>query len=118
MNYNICNKLELVNEKSKLQWKGYLNLKKQDYVIFERSYLQEKQISSYTSYEKSETQINNNENLCYDTLPKYICKKSLPNPFLVNQQGKKCGFEIEKDNNNDDEEFNVNLTIVSEKSAK
>ncbi|RHZ88105.1 hypothetical protein Glove_26g273 [Diversispora epigaea] len=114
-NYNICNKSELVNEKSKLQWKGYLNLKKQDYAISERSYLQEKQISSYTSYEKSETQINNNENLCYDTLPKYICKKSLPNPFLVNQQGKKCGFEIEKDNNNDDEEFNVNLTIVSEK---
>ncbi|RIB30533.1 hypothetical protein C2G38_2053599 [Gigaspora rosea] len=99
------------------------------------SAVQEKQISSYTSYVSSETQTNNvygNVNVCtpkriitsedkeaseslrYDTSPKYICKVPLPNPFLVNQQGKKHGFETEEDR----EDYDADLTIVGGKSVE
>ncbi|CAG8722106.1 4627_t:CDS:2, partial [Acaulospora morrowiae] len=52
-----------------------------------------------------------NEKLLYNTSPKYICKKPLPNPFLVNHQGKKRDLETEED----DEEFDADLTIVGGK---
>lgn len=99
------------------------------------SAVQEKQILSYTSYVSSETQTNNvhgkvniwtpkrtitsedkeaSENLRYNTSPKYICKVPLPKPFLVNQQGKKHGFETEEDG----EEYDADLTIVGGKSVE
>ncbi|CAG8612790.1 8111_t:CDS:2, partial [Diversispora eburnea] len=138
---DICNESELVDEKSKLQWKeGIFEFEKTGLCHLREtsSAVQEKQISSYTSYEKSEAQTNNvydraeictpkraitlknkeNENLCYDTSPKYICKKPLPNPFLVNKQGKKRGFEAEEDDDDGDEEFDANLTVVGGKSAE
>ncbi|CAG8507320.1 12584_t:CDS:1, partial [Acaulospora morrowiae] len=49
-----------------------------------------------------------NEKLLYNTLPKYICKKPLPNSFLMKHQGKKCDLEIKED----DEEFDAYLMIV------
>ncbi|CAG8736790.1 23593_t:CDS:2, partial [Dentiscutata erythropus] len=128
---NICAESELINEKSKLQWKGNMNLKKTGlcYLKETSSSVQEKQISDYKSRERSKTQANNvyekvnictpkrtiisedgeaSEDLRYSTSPKHISKKTLPNPFLVNQQVKKHGFETEEDG----DEYDADLTIV------
>ncbi|KAF0477679.1 hypothetical protein F8M41_024237 [Gigaspora margarita] len=120
---NICIESELADEKSKLQWKeGMLEFEKTGLRHLQEtsSAVQEKQILSYTSYVSSETQTNNvkdkeaSENLRYNTSPKYICKVPLPKPFLVNQQGKKHGFETEEDG----EEYDADLTIVGGKSVE
>ncbi|CAG8667005.1 30592_t:CDS:2, partial [Gigaspora margarita] len=135
---NICIESEFADEKSKLQWKeGMLEFEKTGLRHLQEtsSAVQEKQILSYTSYVSSETQTNNvhgkvnictpkrtitsedkeaSENLRYNTSPKYICKVPLPNPFLVNQQGKKHGFETEEDG----EEYDADLTIVGGKSVE
>ncbi|CAG8721875.1 20537_t:CDS:2 [Dentiscutata erythropus] len=50
------------------------------------------------------------ENLGYRTSPKYISKKPLPNPFLVNHE-----FETEEEEENSIE-FDANLTIVGGKN--
>ncbi|CAG8477864.1 34077_t:CDS:2, partial [Racocetra persica] len=54
------------------------------------------------------------KNLHYNFSPKYINKKPLPNPFLVNQQEKK--YDFESDDN--DKEFNTSLTIVDRKNTE
>ncbi|CAG8822913.1 12431_t:CDS:2, partial [Dentiscutata erythropus] len=82
---------ELVDKKSKLQWKEGMS-------EFEKIGLRHLRETSSAVYNKADIctpkrtitlENKENENLCYDTSPKYICKKPLPNPFLVNQQGKK-----------------------------
>ncbi|CAJ0755088.1 7360_t:CDS:2 [Entrophospora sp. SA101] len=132
IDHNIYTESKLVDGKSKLQW----NLKNRSPPPSnDLSIVQEKQISSYTSYERSETQTDNvydkadictpeqtitpenskeKENLHYDTLPINIYKKPLLGPFLANQQGKKCSFETEED----DEEFGADLMIVGGKDTK
>ncbi|CAG8443086.1 6108_t:CDS:2 [Diversispora eburnea] len=84
---------ELIDKKSKLQW------------MYNKADICTPKLT--ITLENKE-----NENLCYDTSPKYICKKPLPTPFLVNQQGKKCSFETEEGDNNNDKEFDASLTVV------
>ncbi|RHZ63287.1 hypothetical protein Glove_330g50 [Diversispora epigaea] len=91
---DICSESELLNEKSKLQWKeGMVEFEKTGLIHLQKasSAVQEKQILSYTSYKKSTTQTNN------------VCNKA---DFHTPE--KKHGLETEEN----DEEHNANLKIV------
>jgi len=50
----------------------------------------------------------------YETFPRYIYNQPQPDPFVDDSQGTKRGRDVEEE---DDEEYNVNQTIIGGKST-